>query len=302
MQNFYSRGKLLLTGEYVVLDGALALALPTKFGQSLKVQPIDSQSIFWKSIDEAGNIWFENEFNLGKELLQQAHHDNKISNNLMQILGVAKQLNPEFLISDKGFEVTTKLEFPRSWGLGSSSTLINNIADWANVDAYKLLAMTFGGSGYDIACAQNNSAITYQLKGETRQINQVDFNPEYRDHLFFIHLNKKQDSRKGVSMYNSRKDKIKSEIKAINHITINIINCSALSEFETLIAEHEKIISEIIKIKPVKETVFNDYKGAIKSLGAWGGDFILATGNLEDMNYFRQKGYPTIVSFENMIL
>ncbi len=53
MQNFYSRGKLLLTGEYVVLDGALALALPTKFGQSLKVQPIDSQNIFWKSIDEA---------------------------------------------------------------------------------------------------------------------------------------------------------------------------------------------------------------------------------------------------------
>jgi len=302
MQNFYSRGKLLLTGEYVVLDGALALALPTKFGQSLKVQPIDSQNIFWKSIDKAGTIWFQNEFNLGKELLQQAHHDNKISNNLIQILGVAKQLNPEFLISDKGFEVTTKLEFPRSWGLGSSSTLINNIADWANVDAYKLLAMTFGGSGYDIACAQNNSPITYQLKGETRQINQVDFNPEYRDHLFFIHLNKKQDSRKGISMYNSRKDKIKSEIKAINHITINIINCSALSEFETLIAEHEKIISEIIKIKPVKETVFNDYKGAIKSLGAWGGDFILATGNLEDMNYFRQKGYPTIVSFENMIL
>ncbi len=302
MQNFYSRGKLLLTGEYVVLDGALALALPTKFGQSLKVQPIDSQSIFWKSIDEAGNIWFENEFNLGKELLQQAQHDNKISNNLIQIIGVAKQLNPEFLISDKGFEVTTKLEFPRSWGLGSSSTLINNIADWANVDAYKLLAMTFGGSGYDIACAQNNSAITYQLNGETRQINQVDFNPEFSDHLFFIHLNKKQDSRKGISMYNSRKEQIKSEIKAINHITSNITNCSALSEFEALITEHEKIISEIIKIKPVKETIFKDYKRAIKSLGAWGGDFILATGNLEDMNYFKQKGYPTIVSFENMIL
>ena len=32
-QTFYSNGKLLITGEYVVLDGAKALALPTKFGQ-----------------------------------------------------------------------------------------------------------------------------------------------------------------------------------------------------------------------------------------------------------------------------
>jgi mevalonate kinase len=29
--NFYSNGKLLLTGEYLVLDGAKSLALPTKF-------------------------------------------------------------------------------------------------------------------------------------------------------------------------------------------------------------------------------------------------------------------------------
>ena len=37
-QTFYSNGKLLITGEYVVLDGAKALALPTKFGQSLVVK------------------------------------------------------------------------------------------------------------------------------------------------------------------------------------------------------------------------------------------------------------------------
>ena len=37
-QTFYSNGKLLITGEYVVLDGAKALALPTKFGQSLLVK------------------------------------------------------------------------------------------------------------------------------------------------------------------------------------------------------------------------------------------------------------------------
>ena len=43
-QNFYSNGKLLLTAEYLVLDGAKALALPTKFGQDLEVKKIDVQT------------------------------------------------------------------------------------------------------------------------------------------------------------------------------------------------------------------------------------------------------------------
>ena len=36
-QTFYSNGKLLLTGEYLVLNGAVALAIPTKFGQTLTI-------------------------------------------------------------------------------------------------------------------------------------------------------------------------------------------------------------------------------------------------------------------------
>ena len=31
---FYSNGKLLITGEYVILDGALSLAVPSLLGQS----------------------------------------------------------------------------------------------------------------------------------------------------------------------------------------------------------------------------------------------------------------------------
>jgi mevalonate kinase len=37
-ETFYSNGKLLITGEYLVLDGATAFALPTKIGQNLIVE------------------------------------------------------------------------------------------------------------------------------------------------------------------------------------------------------------------------------------------------------------------------
>ena len=61
---FYSHGKLLLSGEYVVLDGALSLAIPTKYGQSLIIQTIEEPLLSWKSFDEAKNVWFKKEFKL----------------------------------------------------------------------------------------------------------------------------------------------------------------------------------------------------------------------------------------------
>ena len=60
-KTFYSNGKLLITGEYLVLNGAKALALPTKFGQSLEVSSIEEKKIIWTSLDFDKSIWFETE-------------------------------------------------------------------------------------------------------------------------------------------------------------------------------------------------------------------------------------------------
>jgi len=66
--------------------------------------------------------------------------------------------------------------------------------------------------------------------------------------------------------------------------------------------EHEEIISKIIDLTPVKQKLFKDYQGAIKSLGAWGGDFILAAGDANTPSYFESKGYETIISYSDMVL
>ena len=302
MINYYSNGKLLITGEYLVLDGALSLALPTQFGQSLTVETIDEPKLLWESIDYKGKIWFEDEFNLQNEVSRFTRNDSNVSKRLLQILKAGKQLNLHFLNSNIGYKVTNKLDFPQFWGLGSSSTLINNIAQWAKVDTYQLLEQTFGGSGYDIACAQHNFPITYQLKDDKRLINKVDFNPKFKDNLFFVHLNKKQNSRDGIKQYNSNKNNSALAISEISNITSKIVTCTSLNDFEALITSHEHIVSKIIKQEPIKNLLFNDYNGAIKSLGAWGGDFILATGNRDSFNYFKSKGYHTVIPFTEMVL
>ena len=300
-QEFYSNGKLLLTGEYIVLDGATALAFPTKFGQSMTVSKIDEPNILWKSYNHNDKLWLQCDFTLKDIEIPLSNADDEIK-RLLSILKEAKQLNPNFLNITSGYQITTKLDFPRNWGLGSSSTLINNISQWAKVDPYKLLKATFGGSGYDIAAAQNNSPILYsQIQNKTLVVKQkIDWN--FTDQLFFVHLNKKQNSRDGIANYQKSKENNLVPINEINELTSKFCHCKKISEFEILINEHEQVISNTIDQKPIKELLFNDYTGSIKSLGAWGGDFILATGNQKEWNYFKDKGYHTILSFKEMIL
>ena len=303
MTTYRSNGKLLLTAEYVVLDGANALALPTNYGQSLTVEHFDEPQLNWISINHKGDIWFEALLPLEKIYSEFSNSYSDLEKRVIEILHSAKQLNSEFLKNDSGFKVTTKLDFPNNWGLGSSSTLINNIANWANVDAYQLLQLTFGGSGYDIACAQYNNPITYQNNPDkTRIVNSISFNPSFKNELFFVHLNQKQNSRHGIEHYRTNKHNVTTIIKEINSITHRIINCLSISEFETLITAHEQIISKLINIPTFKLTLFPDYSRAIKSLGAWGCDFVLATGTNDDMFYFKNKGYQTIIPYSEMIL
>lgn len=306
---YYSNGKLLLTGEYLVLDGAKSLAIPTKFGQDLTVQNIKEPSLVWESFDELKNCWFQAEFRL-KDLrivneTFDANSENSkesIAQTLQKILLTAKNMNPDFLISDEGVLVQTSLTFPRNWGLGTSSTLINNIAQWANIDSFELLEKSFGGSGYDIACAQNDTPIIYQLKNKEPIVESVEFNPNFTNQLYFVYLNIKQDSKKGIQRYKDRKGNLSNEIESVNSITKAMIQCSKLSDFEKLMFEHEKLISGIIQNKPVQEILFQDYFGQIKSLGAWGGDFVLATGNNDTPNYFKNKGFETVISYKDMVL
>jgi len=305
-KTYRSNGKLLLTGEYVVLDGAKALAIPTTYGQSLSIEENTSSSIVWKSYNELNNIWFEDEFLIkegAKKLNLRAKNYTDVSKRLIQILKATQSLNSEFLNSNKGYTITTQQDFNRLWGLGTSSTLINNIANWAKVDAYKLLEKTFKGSGYDIACAQNDTPITYELiPGQKPLVKTADFNPIFKSQLYFVYLNQKQNSRDGIANYKKNAKVDSKIIEEVNLITEAIVNCDSLSEFKSLINRHEDIISNLIQLKNVKSRFFKDFNGAVKSLGAWGGDFVLVTSEDDPKSYFNSKGFDIIIPFEDMIL
>ena len=294
---YKSNGKLLITGEYVVLDGATALAIPTKYGQSLTVTDNNEQTLHWVSKDHTGNIWFETHIDL---TTLTSSNTSKIAKTLCTILQTARIYNTSFLKQSKGVAVLTQLDFPRDWGLGTSSTLINNIAQWAQIDAFTLLKESFGGSGYDIAAAQHNTPIFYTLKDNMPQVQPCTLTWSFTKHLFFVHLNQKQDSNQAINTY-KKLQKDPRILETITDLSKKTLVCYTLEDLERILNAHEKKIASLLGQATVKELVFPDYPKTIKSLGAWGGDFVLATGSKEDMAYFKAKGYTTIIAFDDMM-
>jgi mevalonate kinase len=306
VQHYHGNGKLLLSSEYYVLDGALALALPTNVGQKLKVTTLPSEHrvLHWRSYDSDGALWFEAKFDADTfECL-----DNYVSQKsilLQKILRKTRELSKNFLHAHQYVLVETYLEFPRLWGLGSSSTLIHNIAKWANVNAFELLFKTMGGSGYDVACADAQKAILYEKPKEGQpQAKEVIFNPPFKDQIYFVYLGKKQSSKEGIDYYKSLTQQKDELVNKLTSITQKFLEAQTLTEFDELIRQHEILISQSLQMKRVKEVLFADFWGEVKSLGAWGGDFILVTSEKtkeETKNYFAAKGLSVFLGYEELI-
>lgn len=300
-----ANGKLLLTSEYYVLDGALALAIPARFGQTMKVEKTTDEGVLlWKSFAVDETCWFNASFSL-PDLVCLETSDVEISKTLHSFLTLLYEANPSKFPTKGGISFSTQLDFPRNWGLGTSSTLIWMLATWADYDPYELLVKTMGGSGYDLACAGANGPLLYSLENyENRMVEPVEFNPSFSDQLYFVYLGKKQNSRSGITHYRMMVDDKQKEIARLSEITKEILDCKELKDFAQLITEHESIIGNKLKLPIVKESYFEDFPGAIKSLGAWGGDFILAASEETEekvRDYFNQKGLDVFFRYEDMV-
>ena len=300
MKTFRANGKLLISGEYTILDGSLSMALPTKRGQVLHYKEVDHDILHWRSLDIKGETWFEAHFK-GTELTVVDSSDDRKAETLKEILLAAAGLS-NTANGLKG-EVTTALEFPTDWGLGSSSTLLCCVAQCFGIDPMQLHFKVSNGSGYDVACGMTNSAITYQLDDGLVEVNQIDWKPDFHSSLFFVYLNTKQKSSSEVDKYQDRKSSIDlaAIVEEISALTRTMMNASSLDVFNDAIAKHEEIMSAVLGYPTAKQLYFSDYKGAVKSLGAWGGDFILATGGTQDRMYFVDKGFSVIHEFESLI-
>jgi mevalonate kinase len=302
----YARGKLLITGEYAVLDGALALAVPVQRGQSLQAQTnAPTGCLYWHALDERGHCWLEAIISLRNfDILET--NDPSTAAGLQKLLRAARQQNPGFLTSEPNAAVETRTDFPRAWGLGTSSTLVAAMAKWAAVNPYRLLADSFGGSGYDLACAYASGPILYRRSPDgAPEVRPVAFRPPFAGQLYFVYLGQKQDSRAGISRYRALAGEAQALAAALSNLTEQALRADTLREFEQVLETHEQCVAEALQLPRAKDQYFKNYWGAVKSLGAWGGDFVLATSAQtpeETRAYFNDLGFEVFIPWNELAL
>jgi mevalonate kinase len=290
---FKANGKLMLFGEYVVLRGVPALAFPTKMGQTLEVQR--SEVFIWESF-ESEKQWFRLKFSSELEIIET--NIPEVASKLMDILRDIRMANPELLELPSAFKV--KANFNRNWGFGSSATLISLLAQWSGMDPYDLNAKHFGGSGYDIACATASTPILYYK--QPLQVKPIVLSECVTDRLLFVYLGKKQNSEREVSKF-SKINLTQCQVDEFTNLVLSASNAKDIETFENCIDEHERLMSELLKRPTLKELEFSDYPFSIKSLGAWGGDFFMATcRNLDEARmYFILKGKEVVFTWSMLI-
>jgi mevalonate kinase len=311
-----ANGKILLSGEYFILDGAIGLALPTvRYGQSLRISEGTQNGVLvWNALDENDVLWLSIKIQIADFQILQTN-DVAVAQTLVDILAKAKSLNPLFLNTlHAAVIVDTKVNFPRNWGLGTSSTLTHLIAEWAQIDAQQLNDQTFKSSGYDVACAKYASPILYEKDVVTKKITVTEndillfsfhtFLEKYAQNLYFVHLGQKQNSREGIAFYRKLPIEKRLAVAAeITALTFEIAQSTTLDAFDTALLKHENLVAETLRIPRAKTLYCADFWGEIKSLGAWGGDFVLATSArsaAETHAYFIEKGYTTVLTFNEL--
>lgn len=297
---FRANGKLMLTGEYLVLLGARSLAMPLRLGQAMTIEESSAGVVDWESTAPGGR-WFTARFHTIDFRIITASNQS-VATGLQCLLLSASKLNPDFLNGSPGFRVKVSADYPLEWGLGSSSTLCYLIASWANVDSFQLYRMVSNGSGYDIACASRKEMIYYTLSVMGREIVNTTPGLALKEHAYFAYLGKKQNSYKEVSEFLNTNRHCKTDVERISQLSSLICEARTPENLIDLVDEHEAIVSHILD-RPVTASRFPYFPGTVKSLGAWGGDFGMFISGLKSTEVFEilhHHGFDTLFKLSDI--
>lgn len=302
--SYYSYGNLLIAGEYFVLEGAKALAVPLKYGQEMKVDKLLNwkNTIKW-SVDELSKPLFSVSLHSEKLDILGSVIDERFL-RLQQILRVLKSLNPEPFNSEFSYTIRCNIEFNMNWGWGSSSSLLCNLASWTGTDPFKLNSLVSSGSGYDIATSASPTPLFFRIDDGKPSIEPAAFSPPFKENIIFVYTGRKQNTQKSIIRNRGSIRKSRQVIPQVNLLSEKISTEKNIDEFMRHIDEHEKLLSAALNMKTIKQRYFSDFNGELKSLGAWGGDFIMAIspgGSEYISKYFKLKGIDTMFRFDDII-
>ncbi len=284
------------------MEGATGLAVPVIWGQGMKVTESQGAGINWTTKDHKGDKWFECKLNLIDLAIEKTNDEEK-AQFIQSLIKSAAQLNSDFLSKWKKHKVTCDLEFDPSWGLGTSSTLIANLAVWAELSPFELFFDTQEGSGYDVAAAMAEEPLLYQKNDDELSFETFEWNKDLMDAIYVFYQGQKQSSLEEVRAWKSNRTWKKKDVKQVSDISESLADCENEADAIMLLGDQVKLMERILD-RTAYDGRFSDFEGVIKPLGAWGGDFGLALHQEEEytQKYLAEKGIETVFRLGDIVV
>ncbi|MFO7934256.1 MAG: GYDIA family GHMP kinase [Bacteroidales bacterium] len=303
MKTLYAHGKLLISAEYMVMFGSSALAVPLQRGQFLKrIRSQNRDRFVWNAFDEKEK-WFHAGIDPVRLKVTETTDPQK-AGRLISMLKACIELMPSFQKELFRWDVETVLEFSPDWGFGSSSTLTALLAEWAEVNPLDLHFMTASGSGYDVACAIAEGPILYKIRDGSPHYRHIPFHPPFSDQIYFAWLGHKQDTRQQLDQVSGKIDPGYEWIHRFSRLTEQMIAATDPATFGKLMEEHEEALSGILEMETISDSRFSSLPGYVKSLGAWGGDFVMIVSRVSEKElfaYLHDRNIRVIFRYDDLV-
>ena len=269
----------MLCGEYAVTIGVEALAVPVSVGQWMHVWEFDSPGeqhrILWEAKDRDGATWLNESFALPLVEVGDGERDER--KIIHQLLAMALENTWK---TGKSYRIETQLEFDRSSGLGSSSTMVSNFSRFARLDAQAVQQQLFGGSGYDVAVAEVGKGLVFWKDGENNHWGPWTISSSLTQDWTVVFLGKKQNSRNSLADVKARLQEIQNDdfmLHQLQQVAGAVKMAQQVSMVEAGLEMWQALLSMSLGLEtPYQHFGIQPVKGGLcKWLGAWGGDMLL---------------------------
>lgn len=269
----------MLCGEYAVTIGVEALAVPVSVGQWMHVWEFDSPGeqhrILWEAKDRDGATWLNESFALPLVEVGDGERDER--KIIHQLLAMAPENTWK---TGKSYRIETQLEFDRSSGLGSSSTMVSNFSRFARLDAQAVQQQLFGGSGYDVAVAEVGKGLVFWKDGENNHWGPWTISSGLTQDWKVVFLGKKQNSRNSLADVKARLQEIQNDDFMLHQLQ-QVAGAVKMAQQVSMVEAGLEMWQALLSMSLGLETPYQHFgiqpvkRGLCKWLGAWGGDMLL---------------------------
>ena len=301
----------MLCGEYAVTIGVEALALPVSLGQWMYVWEFDSPGggdrLIWEAKEKDGSTWLNESFALPLETMEAETEKSSERDRSREVLHSMLSMVAEgFWKTGKSYRIETQLEFDRSSGLGSSSTMVANFARFAGLDAQKVQQKVLGGSGYDVAVAELGKGLVFWKNAEVANWDAWKLSADLTSKWKIVFLGKKQNSRNALADVKGKLMEIEKDdflMHQLRQVCAAVKMANQVPMLEAGLEMWQAILAMSLGLEtPYQHFKFQPTKGGLcKWLGAWGGDMLLINDVFEESEREALKKYK-IVDWNQLVL